>query len=250
MLATAARSTVLSPVLRLQRGFSDMRLIRGRVQDLRFERDSLKAQLLALQNVEEENLRLRALVGLTERGKNQFAPANLFPAGRTGQIVARSFRLDLGADDGVKPDAPVIAPEGLVGVVRVTSGGQALGDFWTHPEFRVSAMTTDGRVFGIIRPLGESPLLMQLDGAPYQLELAAGTELVTSGMGGVFPRGIPIGRVTRLMSAEEGWARSYEVQPSTYPEAAVEVMVLIERDEAGDLEDAWNQAATDSRQGQ
>lgn len=238
-LSTALRSSVLAPVLQLQSWFSDMRALRGRVGELRSERDSLAAGLLALQNVDEENQRLRALIGLAERGSNRFLPANLEPAGRTGESIKRSFVLDAGTGSGVRVDAPVVAPGGLVGVIRFVLPGRATGDFWTHPDFRVSAMTADGRVFGIIRPLDRTAPLLQLDGAPYQVELAPGTEIVTSGMGGVFPRGIPIGRVAELMHAEAGWAKSYLVQPAVFPEEVREVMVVLGDTAKADVSEAW-----------
>jgi rod shape-determining protein MreC len=233
------RSTVLQPVLRLQSGFADLRLTRDRLESLRAERDALSAELLALKNVGEENLRLRALVALAERGRARFVSGNLYLSGHAGEVIKRQFVLDQGEDQGVLPDAPVLSLTGLVGVVRAASSGQATGDFWTHPQFRVSAMTRDGRVFGIIRSFGDSPLRMRLDGAPYQLELEPGTELVTSGMGGVFPRGIPVGRVIEVTGEEEGWAKSYLVEPAVYPESVREVMVLVDRDLDGDLQDVW-----------
>jgi rod shape-determining protein MreC len=239
ILATTLRSTVLAPVLRLQSGLADMGTMRARVEHLRVERDSFSVKLLALQNVAEENLRLRMLLELAERGTSTFVPANLYLAGRAGEGVKRAFVLDIGRNASVQADAPVVAPGGLVGVVRAVGRGQSTGDFWTHPQFRVSAMTVDGRVFGIIKSLGDSPPLMELDGAPYQVELTPGTELVTSGQGGVFPRGIPIGRVAELMSAEAGWARSYRVRPAVYPDAVREVMVLIGGGETSDVTELW-----------
>ena len=243
-LATLVRSTALAPVLQLQSGLSDVSSLRGNVHALRRERDSLAAESQALQGVEEENQRLRALLGLAERGQNQFAAANLYPAGRAGEVVKRSFILDVGEASGARADAPVVARDGLVGVVRAVSLSQAAGDFWTHPDFRVSAMTGDGRVFGIIRSLGGVPSLMQLDGTPYQVELAPGTELLTSGQGGVFPRGIPIGRILELTSTEAGWARSYLVQPAVHPDAVREVMVLVDGGATGDVTDLWDRAAS------
>ncbi|NIU05069.1 MAG: rod shape-determining protein MreC, partial [Gammaproteobacteria bacterium] len=61
-------------------------------------------------------------------------------------------------------------------------------------------------MFGIIRPLPGLPPAMELYGTPYQASLEPGTEVVTSGVGGVFPRGIPIGRVQELVGTEAGWA--------------------------------------------
>lgn len=239
VLATAVRSSVLAPVLQLQQRFVDVRTTRTRLEVFRAQRDSLSAELLKISDVQDENRRLRALLGLASLGAGRFRAANLAPAGRAGEVVKLSFVVDIGAAEGVFPEAPVVAADGLVGVVRVVRGSQATGDFWTHPEFRVSAMTADGRVFGIIRALAGTPLLMRLDNTPYQTELPAGTELLTSGQGGVFPRGIPVGRVLELTEAEAGWAKSYLVEPAVYPEAVREVMVLVDRGAKGDLEDVW-----------
>lgn len=243
-LATAVRSTALAPVLRLHTWLSETGAARASYQRLAADRDSLGARVLALQGVEEENLRLRALLELAERGRDRFRPANLTPAGRAGEGVKRSFVLDAGSRVGVAGDAPVVAPGGLLGIVRSVLPSQAAGDFWTHPDFRVSVMTTDGSVFGIIRPLGGTPLAMLLEGAPFQAELPAGTELVTSGLGGIFPRGIPIGRVTRQTAEEAGWAKSYLVEPAVHPDAVREVMVLIERADTVDVTDLWQRSVT------
>ena len=244
-VSTLIRSTLLSPVLQLRNGLSDLRSMRTRVQRLRAERDTLTARLLQLQGVGEINSGLRALLNLSDRAVSGFHPANLYPAGRAGEAIRRSFVLDLGAVGGVQTDDAVVAAGGLVGVVRAVAANQSTGDFWTHPDFRVSAMTADAEVFGIIRSVEGGSPLMQLDGAPYQVELAAGTQLVTSGLGGVFPRGIPIGQVAKLTSTEEGWARSYLVRPAIYPDAAREVMVLIDNGEdAVDVTEVWRHAAS------
>ncbi|NIN70860.1 MAG: hypothetical protein GTO46_02770 [Gemmatimonadetes bacterium] len=243
-LATAVRSTALAPVLRLHSWLSDTRTARSSFQQLAADRDSLAAEVLALQGVEEENLRLRALLGLAARGRDRFRAVNLTPAGRAGEGVKRSFVLDAGSSEGVAEDAPVVAPGGLVGIVRSVYPGQAAGDFWTHPDFRVSAMTTDGSVFGIIRPLAGTPLAMLLEGAPFQAELPVGTELLTSGLGGIFPRGIPIGRVNRQTAEEAGWAKSYLVEPAVHPDAVREVMVLVQRADTLDLTGLWARPET------
>ncbi len=94
-------------------------------------------------------------------------------------------------------------------------------------------MTADGRVFGIIRPLDRDQPRMELQGTPYQTELAEGTLLLTSGQGGVFPRGIPVGRILRVTDAQVGWEKSYLVEPAVRPGAVREVMVLVDPDAAG-----------------
>jgi rod shape-determining protein MreC len=246
VLATAIQSTVLAPPLSLQSVIRDARRLRNQAAGLRLERDSLAARLLERENVAEENQRLRALLGLAERGRGQLLPANLYPAGRSGEQVERSFVIDVGTNSGLRPGAPVVASSGLVGVIRVASPGQAVGDFWTHRDFRASAMTADGGAFGIIRSMSERPLLMRLDGIPFQAELAAGTEIVTSGVGGIFPRGIPIGDIVQLTETEAGWSRSYLVRPRVYPDAVREVMVLVTQDVNADVLGIWADSTSDT----
>src|SRR5256886_12512994 len=88
---------------------------------------------------------------------------------------------------------------------------------WAHPEFRASAMATDGSVVGIAAPHGaEGPgvWLLELQGVLYRQRVPVGTVIVTSGLGGIFPRGIPIGVVIDTAGEEKGWGRTYLVRPA------------------------------------
>ena len=60
--------------------------------------------------------------------------------------------------------------------------------------------------------------LRRASGAPYQTEIATGTLLVTTGLYGIYPSGIPVGRVQELATVESGWEKSYMVEPLVRPE--------------------------------
>ena len=69
---------------------------------------------------------------------------------------------------------------------------------WTHPDFRVSAMSADGTAFGIVQAHltgATTGYLMELRGIPFRATLKPGALIVSSGWGGVWPRGIPVGTV-------------------------------------------------------
>jgi len=102
---------------------------------------------------------------------------------------------------------------------------------WTHPDFRVSAMTPDGSVFGMVRPRGGNPdtMTMLLEGVPYRDTIPPGTPLLTSGFGGVYPRGIPIGTVVAVLEEQAGLARSYVVRAAAHPGSTNHVIVLVRR---------------------
>jgi len=108
---------------------------------------------------------------------------------------------------------------------------------WSNADFRASAMTVDGSAFGIIAAhlgSGADRYLLELRGVPFRNELRPGTAVVTSGLGGVYPEGIPVGTVLRELQTSEGWARTYLVRPAVIPSEVSSVMILRpERVDAG-----------------
>jgi rod shape-determining protein MreC len=109
---------------------------------------------------------------------------------------------------------------------------------WAHPEFRASAMAADGSVYGIVAPRGsEGPRvwLLQLEGVAYRQLVTNGTQILTSGLGGVMPRGIPIGTVVGVAGEAEGWERTYLIRPAVHPAAVTHVMILTQAPLRGDL---------------
>jgi rod shape-determining protein MreC len=139
-----------------------------------------------------------------------------------------TFMLNVGHAEGVRAGSPVLAPEGLVGVVMDVQDHSALAMDWTHPDFRASAMTIDGKAYGIVEPRRgryREEDLLALTGAPFHTDLQPGTPIVTSGRGQVYPRGIPLGVVLGIEDADTGWRKSYLIRPAVRPEAVVHVLI-------------------------
>lgn len=239
----AVRGTALQPFFAMQ---SQMVERRGRtvdVRQLRTERDSLAAVVAAQATLAEENRRLLALLGLRARAEHRMTPARVLRLGVSG--AESSFMLDVGEADGVQVGSPVLASGGLVGVVWEVDGRTAQAIDWTHPDFRASAMTRDGEAYGLIEPrrgeFREEDMLV-LTGAPFHSDIRPGTQIVTSGRGGVYPRGIPLGVVVGIEEADTGWRKSYLVRPTVRPEAATFVLVGVRQDQGGeaDLSPLWH----------
>ena len=225
-VAGALRRTVLLPVLALQRATSQAAESRERLTVVRGERDSLFLETTLLPELREENLRLRALLGLAGRVGHGFATAEVLH--QAGVTDATTLLLSAGGDAKVAPFAPVLAARGLVGVVRNADAHTSVALAWTHPDFRASAMVEGTAIYGIVRSRrGEiSGEVMELVGVPYGEQLAPGTRVVTSGLGGVFPRGIPVGTVQGILSEAAGWERTYLLRPAVHPSEAAHVIVL------------------------
>ena len=225
-MARGIRSTVLRPVLALQQGAVERGARFDDPDRLRAERDSLAAFLIGQATLATENRELRSLLGLQQRLPFSFVPAEIIRI--TGRGVEGYFQLTSGVEQGVQNGAPIIAPGGLVGQVREVDGRISFGIDWMNPEFRASAMTLDGTVYGIAEPRvgpGNQPMLA-LVGTPRHVQLRQGTRIVTSGIGGVYPRGIPLGTIAGAEGAETSWQRTYLIQPAVSPSEMNYVLVL------------------------
>ncbi len=226
-LAKGLRQTVLAPFLWLQQQTGLVAASLSSYDGVVAQRDSAALAATFVPELRAENTRLRGLLGLGARLGSGYVPAEVLhealPTSPLTLIVSAGRR------QGVKPLAAVLSPEGLVGIVSTVDAQTSVVVTWAHPEFRASAMAADGSVYGIVAPHGtEGPKvwLLELRGIPYRQSVALGTGILTSGLGGVFPRGIPLGTVVDSAATEEGWERTYLVRPAVHPSAVSHVMIL------------------------
>lgn len=225
-LASGLRRTVLLPFLKLQNQSELLRTSRTRFAQVVAERDSAVLATAFQGELRAENVRLRALLGLGTRLGSGFVPAEvLHQATPTDPLTVV---ISAGTRQGVRQLAPVVSPEGLLGIVSATDGGTSVVATWAHPDFRASGMAADGSVFGILAPHGAGGpgvWLLELRGVPYRQVVPTGTMILTSGLGGVLPRGLPVGTVVGIASETE-WERTYLVRPAVPPGGVSHVMVL------------------------
>lgn len=224
-VASRLRSSVLAPFLAAHEAAREHARMGRTIRELRAERDSLARRLVGLRDARLENRRLRGLLELPAGRPDSVLAVPLRPA-RVRRGGARTFVVELEGRGPVPTPTGVFTVGGLVGAVRSVTDGTGVGDFWTHPDFRVSVRTEDGGATGIVRPVhAGGPPGMLFEGAPYQTEIPSGTGLVTTGLGGIYPPGIPVGTVREVSTVESGWARSYRVEPAVRP-GAVDVALV------------------------
>lgn len=225
--AAAIRGTALVPFLWLQARAEEAKTSRSRFQLVEAQRDSAAWAAQAMPTLRTENDRLRALLGMTPQVRVPYRPGEVM---RQSQVTdGRTLLVSTGSAAGVQAFDPVVSPEGLVGVVLTADRGTSVVMTWAHPEFRVSAATADGGVLGVVAAAlsqsGAEPLL-ELRGVPYRDTVSAGTLVVTTGLGGIYPRGVPIGHVLGVAREQEGWERIYLVRPAANLGAVAHVLVL------------------------
>ncbi|HEX9703786.1 MAG TPA: rod shape-determining protein MreC [Gemmatimonadales bacterium] len=221
------RQTVLAPFLALQEASEELRTSRARFDAVAAQRDSATLEAAFLPELRRENDRLRSLLSLGQRLSWGYAPAELLH--QAEPTNALTVVVSAGRNRGIQPLSGVVSPEGLVGVVQSVDARTSIVLTWAHPDFRASAMAEDGSVFGIVAPhgaAGPGVWLLELGGVAYRRVVPEGTRILTSGLGGVLPRGIPLGTVIGVASEAEGWERTYLVRPAVHPAAVSHVMVL------------------------
>jgi rod shape-determining protein MreC len=227
-VADTLRQTVLAPLVWLQTRAEEGRTSRTRFRLVTAERDSAAYVAQFLPSLRAENERLRQLLHLSHRLANNYVPAEVLhqPHATDG----RTLLLSVGSRHGVAAFNPVVAPEGLIGVILSVTPRSSIAMSWAHPEFRVSAFTVGGNALGVVAPSAEGRNgegALELRGVPYRDSVPLGTLVLSSGLGGVFPKGIPVGTVMGTVREEAGWERVYRLRPAANPGSATHVLVLV-----------------------
>ena len=242
-VASGMRRSVLWPLLQLQDQTEALRTSHAQFVQVSAQRDSAVLAAAQVQQLRSENTQLRDLLGLRTRLGVGFVPAEvLHQAAVTDRLT---LVISAGSRQGVRPLAAVVTPDGLLGFVSVVDPVTSMVATWAHPDFRASGMAADGSVYGILRPSevsGPTDWLLRLDGVPYRQRVPVGSVILTSGLGGVLPRGIPVGSIVGEITGENDWERTYLVRPAVAPGSATHVMVLVQTGQ-GDLRSAFGDSA-------
>ncbi|MCS7091286.1 MAG: rod shape-determining protein MreC [Verrucomicrobiota bacterium] len=195
---------------------------------LRRENERLRLEALQAAEWGRENARLRRLLGWREqspwRDRLRLARVTL----REPTPWWRTLQINLGARDGVTPALPVLVPEGLVGRIAEVGPFHARVVLVGDPNCRVSArVLNETRDVGLIVPADPLPRdLVLLRYLPRGARVHPGQAVVTSGLGGVFPSGIPIGSILDVHPMEHGLYIEATVQLAAPVNSLEEVWVL------------------------
>jgi len=130
------------------------------------------------------------------------------PARTTFRDPTRGRMVVLVADDRRVPaDTPAIASGGVIGRVIRSEGRRCWIELITHPVAAVAIQTPDGRVQGLA--IGSDTGELEIHFVPRQAQLLRNDELVTSGADGIYPPGLPVGRVTAVRESADAFLEVY-----------------------------------------
>jgi rod shape-determining protein MreC len=211
-------SRAFSPVRNLFGWFGDVFNAKGENKDLKKQLADTRAQLVQAQAASRDDLQLRKQLSIDQK-------LGIAAGDRVnGRVILKSptawystVQIDVGRADGVRVEQPVITGDGLVGKVTSVNSGTATVTLITDSSSSVSAELDNG-AFGQVQPSIGDPNDMRLQFIDKGKPVKVGQNVSTAGwstgrLASIYPRGIPIGRVSKVSTNELELYRQVHVTP-------------------------------------
>jgi rod shape-determining protein MreC len=183
----------------------------------REEIDRYEAQLVRMRELEAENQDLRSLLGLRQKA----GPSELIPirkiAGDPNPFVG-SFTIDKGEDDSVRAGMTVATSRGLVGRVIRASATSSKVLLITDPNSAVTGRVQSSGATGVVRGRAEARLggdepKLVMEKIPQEDRVAVGDVVLSTDLGGLFPEGLVVGRVSQVRRRDGDLFQEAVVEP-------------------------------------
>lgn len=188
----------------------ELKNLHQEVDRLQLENQSLRLELSNHKSIEEELARLQQMESIK---------STLARKAKLVRIIAHdpsvwnsSFVVDAGTEDGVLVDSPVISEQGLVGRVIEVSRGNSRVLLASDPDSSVAGIDERSRVTGIIQGTGRNQLRFGYVSSAEDVQ--KDDVIVSSGLGGVFPKGYRLGTVLKKSESENGLMADIVMAPA------------------------------------
>ena len=227
--------------------FADAKLLSQENKELKFAIDKLEEENRKLMGLEQENKRLGNLLGIKDKFQNYEMITCRIIAKDSGNWF-NTFTIDKGINDGISPNMTVITPNGIVGqtvsatpssakvMTIIDNGGAASarlsksrelvvvsGDITLKeelPKDLQKSLSNESTVKHL------NPPFIRMKYIPVGVQVSVGDEVETSGVGGIFPPGIMIGKVVEVDNDKPQLMRYAIIQPTVDFKRLEEVVVL------------------------
>jgi rod shape-determining protein MreC len=204
-------------------GYINLIHVRADNQRLLAENNRLKMQLQSNDEALKEAGRLRQLYGLSETGIGKPVVARVI--GRDPSLSLQTVTIDRGLASGVKLNASVITPDGVVGRVMSVGNLSAVVQLVTDTQSSTAVMLRDTRVQAVFKGSGRSDL--ELDYIDSDSDIAEGNELITSGLDRIHPKGLPVATIASV-GPRRGLFKVVLARPNADMRRLEEVLVLVD----------------------
>ena len=211
------------------------------ISTLTSENEELRALVMQLEEYRQENERLSSMLELADTYSLESTGARVIS--RSADTWNRVLTIDKGVSSGLRAGMPVLSANGLLGQIESVSQFSSIVRLITDSQSGVAAFLQSSRIEGIIS--GSAEGLVYLKYVPLNVTVQPGDVVVTSGAGGVYPKGIAIGEVTSVDYSPADVYQTIIIQPITRVSTYEEVLVLTGNQSQVTITSNNNAASTD-----
>ncbi len=200
----------------------------GENQELKSELDNYRQNNIDMTEIMAENDRLRAMLDY-KKTATQFDFVTAMVIARDPGTWTSVIIVNKGTNDGITKDMPVVTPQGLVGNVVQAYATSAKIQLILDPRSAVGALNqrSESRVAGIVEGSGTNHNAPRLLNLARDADIVAGDTVVTSGFGGIYPKGLVVGEVLDVVNDEGGLLKYAVLKPAVDFDKLEEVFILI-----------------------
>lgn len=156
------------------------------------------------------NVRLAKLLEMKESLPPPVLTSSII--GRDPSLWFKTVIIDRGSADGVRRGMPAVTVEGIVGQVMNTSPHFSKVLLATDPNSAIDVLIQPSRVQGIIKGRGDG--ILELHYVLRNIEVQKGDQIITAGLNGTFPKGLPVGSVSQTVKSRRGMFQNVEIEPA------------------------------------
>ena len=191
---------------------------------LRTENSSLRQQVAKLSETGRENLRLNRF-----KDTPNYRTLGARVIGRDASNWWKSIQIDRGTNDGLRENLAVISADGIIGKTIHVTRGEARVLLLTDPNCKASALLQESREPGVCAGTDSIEPTFVMTYVNRGAVIRPGERVISSGLGGVFPKGFPIGTVVKVqLNKQTGMYQDLTINPAADFRRLEEVLVILE----------------------
>ena len=205
--------------------FSDIKNLKAENEQLKQTNKELEEKLRELEILRSENEMLKEYANLTEK-YSEYSTIPAYIINKNVSNFSDNIVINVGSNDGVEPNMCVISEKGLVGYIVSTTDTTAKVHTILVTSTSVSASVTTTRDSIICKGMLDSSTTLKATYIPIDATLAVGDNVETSGMGGIYPRGITIGKIKEIVNTKN-IANRYAIIETAVDFSKIETVLVI-----------------------
>lgn len=209
----------------------DVLTVHQQNQMLRSEVEQLRMQNVKANEYAAENIRLRELLGYTQSA-TQFDFVTASVIGRETATWTRMIVINRGTQHGVQKNMAVVTARGLVGTVTEAGPVSSKVQLILDPRAAAGTLVQRSRVVGVVKGTPDDAMHPRMVNVPRGQDMAVGDIVVTSGLGGIYPKGIMVGTVSAVKNDGGGLLHYAEIEPAVDFQRLEDVAVIVASREA------------------